>query len=344
MDCLAAAVQWLCEFDFASPPVPARPEEVFDYAPDVEEKPPTEFGPFQGARWQREEMLSPTSFSSEETQDCLEIGDSAQKIHSSPGKPKLQKSTSFALEETQVLSREELQPFDVSWKVPTSPSSTGDESDMEDEDPSEESSLLRDEHRTADDLRQLPWGFAVSGQWPKSPAPAEEADMDQVCGTDVVLNIYDVTQSTGVQWINTLFAHRHGLIQLFGLFHVGVQLGDEEWAFGAAPAGSGVCRHQPRGAEQHHFNRSLVVGSTMLSKHELDVLYRRLERQWRGPDYHPLHNNCIDFAQQVCGLLKVADVPAWLNRPAKLGSWVAGSRPAQAFVPAPEPPKRSQYL
>ncbi|CAE7942083.1 unnamed protein product [Symbiodinium sp. KB8] len=347
MDCLAAAVQWLCQCQFASLPAPARPEEFFETAPDVEDKESDEeeeFGPFQGAPCQSEDMLSPTSIASEETEECVEIGDSAQKIHSSPSKPKLQKPRSFVSEETEMgyeaLSREDLQPFDASWKVPTSPSSTGDESDMEYEDPSEEDSLLRDEHRPADNLQQFPWGFGVSGQRPKSPAPAEEADLDQVCGTAVVLNIYDVTQSTGVQWFNTLFAYEHAPVKVVGFFHVGVQIGDEEWAFGATLSGSGVCRHQPRGAEQHHFSQSLLVGSTMLSKQELEVLYKQLERTWFGRDYHLLCNNCIDFAQQVCELLKVADVPAWLNRPAKLCSSIAQA----AGRRLPERPKRPQYL
>lgn len=244
---------------------------------------------------------------------------------------------------SEVPSREDLQPFDVSWKVPTSPSSTGDESDMEYEDPSEEDSLLPDAHRPADNLQQLPWGFGVSGQRPKSPAPAEEADMDQVCGTAVVLNIYDVTQSTGVQWFNTVFAYEHAPVKLAGFCHVGVQIGDEEWAFGATLSGSGVYRHQPRGAEQHHFNQSLFVGSTMLSKHELEVLYKHLERTWCGRDYNLACNNCIDFAQEVCELLKVADVPAWVNRPAKLISSIAQAVQA-AVGRLPERPKRSHYL
>ncbi|CAE7215877.1 Vha26 [Symbiodinium sp. CCMP2592] len=62
-----------------------------------------------------------------------------------------------------------------------------------------------------------------------SQKSAREAEMDhQVCGTRVILNIYDVTQSTGVQWINTLFAYEHAPVKLGGLFHVGVQVGDEE--------------------------------------------------------------------------------------------------------------------
>eukprot|EP00439_Symbiodinium_sp_Y106_P029465 s7143_g3.t1 len=174
----------------------------------------------------------------------------------------------------------------------------------------------------------------------EEPRDFREADMDsQVCGTAVILNIYHVTQSTGVQWLNTLFAYEHAPVKLGGLFHVGVQVGDEEWAFGATLAGSGVCRHKPRGAEQHHFRESLPMGSTTLSKRELDVLYRTLdallqqessdaydsplsfgirpfpEGTWSGMDYSLLQNNCIDFAIKVCRLLKVADVPAWVNRP-----------------------------
>ena len=33
----------------------------------------------------------------------------------------------------------------------------------------------------------------------------------------------------------------------------------ERWAFGATLGGSGVCRHKPRGADQHHFHHSIVM-------------------------------------------------------------------------------------
>ncbi|CAE7711544.1 unnamed protein product [Symbiodinium sp. CCMP2592] len=213
----------------------------------------------------------------------------------------------------------------------------GEESEVECED----APLLRQTPYTVDDLQR----FSVPGQWPKSPASTAEADTDsQARGTTIILNVYHLTQSEGVQWFNTLFAHEHAPVQLLGLFHVGVQVGDEEWAFGATLGGSGVCRHKPRGADQHHFHRSIVMGSTALSKRKLDVMYRTLEDRWSGASYCPLQNNCIDFASEVCRLLDVADIPAWVNRPARLGSFLGrlGSSLGQARLP--EPPVRSLYL
>jgi len=323
MECLAAACQWLCQATPTPAPVRpgARPEESDE-----------EFGPFQMAD-ARQSASTPEDqekihsaphlqnqlLSDEETEtDLEEHCGSAQKICRRPTeKPALPD-----------VSHTAIFPQQSDEQGSQSPCSTA---------ASEEAPLLRNGPHAVDDLQ---W-FSVSGQWPKSPASAEEADTDsQARGTTIRLNVYHLTQSEGVQWFNTVFAYEHAPVKLLGLFHVGVQVGDEEWAFGATLGGSGVCRHKPRGADQHHFHHSIVMGSTTLSKRELDVLYRTLEGSWSGGSYCPLQNNCIHFASEVCGLLDVADVPAWVNRPARLGSFFLG----KVFNRLPKPPMRSRYL
>lgn len=178
---------------------------------------------------------------------------------------------------------------------------------------------------------------------PKSPASTADETGEEANETKITLNIYDVSQAESVQWVNAFFANQHSPVKLFGIFHVGVQVGDEEWAFGATPTGSGVCRHKPRAAEQHQFRESLCVGSTALSKRELRDFYAVLEATWSGRDYHLLQKNCIHFASEVCELLDVCDVPAWVNRPARLGAWLKQVKDAVWNTPQ-EPAVRSQCL
>mmetsp|Transcript_44163 Transcript_44163/g.91283 ORF Transcript_44163/g.91283 Transcript_44163/m.91283 type:complete len:131 (+) Transcript_44163:71-463(+) len=67
----------------------------------------------------------------------------------------------------------------------------------------------------------------------------------------------------------------HAPFKLAGVFHVGVQVGDEEWAFGATRRGTGVWRQKPRSTEQHHFRQSIVIWRTLVKVHRLLKTRRR---------------------------------------------------------------------
>jgi len=114
--------------------------------------------------------------------------------------------------------------------------------------------------------------------------------------TQIILNVYDVSNSEVVQWINAFFAYEHAPFKLAGVFHVGVQVGDEEWAFGATRRGTGVWRQKPRSTEQHHFRQSIVMGSATLPAHGLEVMYRLLGSHVARPQLLPsakqLHTLC----------------------------------------------------
>jgi hypothetical protein len=53
-----------------------------------------------------------------------------------------------------------------------------------------------------------------------------------VLNSDIFLNIYDVTKSEGVQWVNGLFANQYSPIKLGGLFHIGVRIDDRNGPMG----------------------------------------------------------------------------------------------------------------
>eukprot|EP00439_Symbiodinium_sp_Y106_P025211 s5477_g3.t1 len=62
--------------------------------------------------------------------------------------------------------------------------------------------------------------------WEESEVECEEEpllrDVDAP-DTQIILNVYDVSNSEVVQWINAFFAYEHAPFKLAGVFHVGVQ-------------------------------------------------------------------------------------------------------------------------
>ncbi|CAE7864918.1 tmem184A, partial [Symbiodinium sp. KB8] len=282
MECLAAACQWLCQSAAALVPARpgARPEEFVKPASDAYD---AEWGPWQGAD---------CSSSSPEHQEMTVLPDLSPTVDVLPEQSQLETKLEGWVD----------QQCEKCEEGSKSPASTADGTEMVCE------VLSGDDHQP----------FDVHGEESETESEVPSSEEDQLLPPvdviQVILNVYDVTHLEGVQWANAIFANKNAPVKLLGGFHVGVQLGNEEWAFGFNPSGSGVCRHMPRGAEHHHFRESLVMGSTTLSKHELGVMYKLLEGTWSGGDYHLLQNNCIHFAQQVCRMLKVAEPPAWLNR------------------------------
>ncbi|CAE6970281.1 unnamed protein product, partial [Symbiodinium sp. CCMP2456] len=240
MECLAAACKWLCQ----PAPAPARPgarSEASDVAD--EEVDELEFGPFQMATC----ADAPGSSPSPEDQEDGDPG----------GKPALPDG----LQAAKSLHKDD-------EEGPQSPGTTVQETDLD----SQETDMDFEEHsdfvqkicstptEQKPSLPDVPYTEKSDNaeEGPKSPASTADDTGDEAIETKITLNIYDVSQAESVQWVNAFFANQYAPVQLFGAFHVGVQVGDEEWAFGATPAGSGVCRHKPRGAEQHHFRQSLA--------------------------------------------------------------------------------------
>lgn len=237
------------------------------------------------------------------------------------------------------------------WQGANSPGPEHQVSETETTLPADDSHEVNELHKSEERTKspasdQTMMGYEVASGDDLQPFAAYSEESEVECeeepllrDVDIILNVYDVSNSEVVQWINAFFAYEHAPFKLAGVFHVGVQVGDEEWAFGATRRGTGVWRQKPRSTEQHHFRQSIVMGSATLPAHGLEVMYRLLEATWRGRSYCPLQNNCIHFASEVCRMLKVPEPPRWLNRFADLGS-MAG----QAMRRLPAPPLRSPYL
>ena len=132
----------------------------------------------------------------------------------------------------------------------------------------------------------------------------------------ISLNIYDLGQEEGIQWLqwlNGLFANYYSPVKFGGMFHVGVQIGETEWAFGYAEDGSGVYSTPPR-SSRHHFNQNLEMPPTKFSEQEIENLIAVLRTEWSGSTYRILDRNCCHFADALCQRLEIGGIPSWTYR------------------------------
>ncbi|KAG4991486.1 hypothetical protein AAZX31_09G121300 [Glycine max] len=141
--------------------------------------------------------------------------------------------------------------------------------------------------------------------------------------TDVVLHIYDVTNSgsektnSTIVQINKIFKDGIGL---GGIFHSAVQVfGDDEWSFGFCEQGTGVFSCPSGKNPMYTYRESIVLGKTNFSIFKLNQILRELSREWPGSSYDLLSKNCNHFCDEFCERLGVPKLPGWVNRFANAG-------------------------
>ncbi|KAF7849707.1 hypothetical protein BT93_L0368 [Corymbia citriodora subsp. variegata] len=122
------------------------------------------------------------------------------------------------------------------------------------------------------------------------------------------LNVYDLTP------INN-YLYWFGL----GIFHSAHGL---EYAFGAHEyPTSGVFEVEPRSCPGFIFRRSVLLGSTNVSRSEFRSFMEHLCKKYRGDTYHLITKNCNHFTDEVCRELTGKSIPGWVNRLARLGAF-----------------------
>jgi len=133
-------------------------------------------------------------------------------------------------------------------------------------------------------------------------------------GIEVFVNIYDVTHDSKIQTINSFFANSMAPVKFGGLFHVGIEILNSEWAYGWSCRGTGVTCGTPRSEDQHRFRERVPLSKTKLLEHEVEEVLRCLLCEYRGRDYDVIERNCCHFAQDLCHRLGVDPIPAWVHR------------------------------
>ncbi|GKU95608.1 hypothetical protein SLEP1_g8943 [Rubroshorea leprosula] len=125
------------------------------------------------------------------------------------------------------------------------------------------------------------------------------------------LNVYDLTP------INN-YLYWFGL----GIFHSGIEVHGLEFGFGAHEyPSSGVFEVEPRSCPGFIFRRSVLLGSTDMSRSEFRSFMEELSRKYHGDTYHLIAKNCNHFTDDVCKQLTGKPIPGWVNRLARLGSF-----------------------
>jgi len=149
----------------------------------------------------------------------------------------------------------------------------------------------------------------------RSPGPVATENVLRCSGDiEISLNIYDVTHDNVLHHINEFFANSMSPLKLGGVFHVGIQIMDGEWAYGWARSGTGVTCGKPRSEQQHRFRETVSLARTKLSLTEVDNILRSLIGEYRGRDYNMTEKNCCHFAEDLCQRLGVGSLPAWVHR------------------------------
>ncbi|XP_017636235.1 deSI-like protein At4g17486 isoform X1 [Gossypium arboreum] len=145
-------------------------------------------------------------------------------------------------------------------------------------------------------------------------------------GALLYLNVYDLTPMN-----NYLFWF--GL----GIFHSGIEVYGLEYGYGAhEDPTSGVFELEPRSCPGFIFRRSVLLGSTSMSRSEFQLFIEQLSQKYHGDTYHLITKNCNHFTDEVCLQLTGKPIPGWVNRLARLvsGSFCNCLLPESIQVPA----------
>jgi hypothetical protein len=138
---------------------------------------------------------------------------------------------------------------------------------------------------------------------------------------DVFVNIYDLQESQSI--LNSM-----GL----GTHHSGVQIGKYEYFFGS----SGVARAEPRRQEYGTFKERVEFGKLEEGGQvRVNQVVAELRKTFPGEKYNLAHCNCNHFSAALIAALfpgREGELPDWLNRAARLGSWFY---PSNSSAPSP---------
>lgn len=125
------------------------------------------------------------------------------------------------------------------------------------------------------------------------------------------LNVYDLTPLNN-------YLYWFGL----GIFHSGIEAHGLEYGFGAHDyRTSGVFEVEPKSCPGFIFRRSVLLGTTNLSRAEFRSFMEHLSGKYHGDTYHLIAKNCNHFTEEVCMQLTGKCIPGWVNRMARLGSF-----------------------
>lgn len=132
----------------------------------------------------------------------------------------------------------------------------------------------------------------------------------------VTLHVYDLGESRALAGLNS---------RALGAFHVAVEVYGYEWSYGWNDDGeTGVFACEPKQCEMHTYRESISMGTTTLSREQVNTLLDKLEPAWLGEHYDMVARNCCHFSREFSIGLGVGEIPRWLYRLADAGAAVEG--------------------
>ncbi|KAF8098204.1 hypothetical protein N665_0271s0022 [Sinapis alba] len=139
----------------------------------------------------------------------------------------------------------------------------------------------------------------------------EENTGEEARLTPVYLNVYDLTPVNNyLYWFG------------IGIFHSGIESHDLEYCYGAHEyPTSGVYEVEPKNCPGFIFRRSVLLGTTTMSRSDFRSYMEKLSRKYHGDTYHLIAKNCNHFTEEVCLQLTGKPIPGWINRLARVGSF-----------------------
>ncbi|KAK4486494.1 hypothetical protein RD792_009177 [Penstemon davidsonii] len=141
--------------------------------------------------------------------------------------------------------------------------------------------------------------FPISSSSDSSP---KEQSIGEKSRAMLYLNVYDLTPMNNYLY---LFG--------FGIFHSGIEVHGMEYGFGAHEyPTSGVFEVEPRSCPGFIFRRSILLGSTDMSRTEFRSFMEHLSNQYHGDSYHLISKNCNHFTDEVCLQLTGKPIPGWV--------------------------------
>ena len=141
--------------------------------------------------------------------------------------------------------------------------------------------------------------------------------MNDTNGTEIILNVYllgDDVNMKKMHWLSSVG---------FGLCHSEIEINGLAFCYGGDPnnSGSGVMQMSPLSAPGAVYKESFLMGVV----HDQKFLYATLDelkRNFVAKEYSLVSQNCNHFADALCWRLLGKRIPSYINRLARVGSWV----------------------
>ncbi|KAJ1604776.1 putative protease [Cryptosporidium canis] len=123
----------------------------------------------------------------------------------------------------------------------------------------------------------------------------------------VILNVYDLDAVSGS--INR-FTRAFEL----GAFHAGVEVYGVEYCYGSTSDGStGITVNVPRRHPIHIYRESVKMGRTSFSRGDIKRIISEMKPLWPGSEYNIFRRNCLTFADELCMVLDVGQIPNYVK-------------------------------